>query len=160
MEKRYLLPKEVAKLIRKTLKAAFPSTKFSVRTSRSSSINIDWTDGPTIKEVDNLVKVFEGASFDGMCDLESPNYHEIDGVPVSLGTRYVFAHREISDELREKTKKYVDNLNDDEIYELMVDFPHLTKDKLLGHVLYNTSIGTINDVEHNLVMTKRGADWT
>lgn len=57
---------EVAKLIRKELKAAFPAVKFSV--TSKSSIRINYTDGPTPARVDAIVKQFEGKGFDGMTD--------------------------------------------------------------------------------------------
>ena len=69
----YLSVVETAKLIRKTLKIAFPSQKFSVRSksySGGASITVGWRDGPSGKEVDAVVKPFEGAGFDGMIDLK------------------------------------------------------------------------------------------
>lgn len=77
-EKRYLSCAESAKLIRKALKKAFPGVKFYVTSSTYSmgaSISIDWIDGPTTKEVDSVVKVYEGADFDGMIDLKCYWYH-------------------------------------------------------------------------------------
>ena len=64
---------DVAKLIRKDLRSAFPATKFRVRSksySGGSSIHVDWTDGPTPAAVDAVVKRYEGATFDGMRDLK------------------------------------------------------------------------------------------
>ena len=69
---------DVAKLIRKELKAAFPGQKFSVRVDRyslGSSIDVRWTDGPTIKQVEAQTRKHEAHKF---------------------GPDYVFAHREIS----------------------------------------------------------------
>lgn len=60
---------ETAKLIRKALKAAFPTTKFSVRISRSGgSTWINWTDGPTSDAVRAVTAEFESEGFDGMTD--------------------------------------------------------------------------------------------
>lgn len=64
---------ELAKLIRKELKANFPGQKFSVRSSNysgGSSIAIRWTDGPTQGDVDLVVEHFQRVSFDGMIDLK------------------------------------------------------------------------------------------
>ena len=64
---------ETAKMIRKVLKAKFPNTKFSVRSeiyAGGSSINVKWTDGPTSKEVDRVIKPYEGSGFDGMIDMK------------------------------------------------------------------------------------------
>jgi hypothetical protein len=69
---------ETAKLIRAQLKNAFPGQKFRVRSDRyagGSSINIDWVDGPTTKQVDDVVRIFSGATFDSMIDLKTYNRH-------------------------------------------------------------------------------------
>lgn len=63
---------ETAKLVRKALRAEFPATKFSVRSSNysgGSSIDIRWTDGPTSVEVDEVSSGFAGGGFDGSIDL-------------------------------------------------------------------------------------------
>jgi hypothetical protein len=96
---------ETAKLMRKSLKEAFPGTKFSVRSSSyagGASIDVYWTDGPTDAAVARLAKGFEGASFDGMIDLKS--YHDTlvadadGGVElVSHGADYVFTHRQLGE---------------------------------------------------------------
>lgn len=68
----YISPADTAKLIRVQLKAKFPGIKFSVKTSVYSggaSIDVVWTDGPTAKMVDAVVKPFGGGGFDGMIDL-------------------------------------------------------------------------------------------
>jgi hypothetical protein len=64
---------ETAKLVRAELKTTFPGVKFSVRSSSYSggaSIDVRWTDGPTGKDVDRVLKPYEGARFDGMTDLK------------------------------------------------------------------------------------------
>lgn len=66
----------VAKTVKALLKKAYPTVKFSVRTSKysmGSSITVYWTDGPTTKSVDSLIGHYCGASFDGMTD--SKSYH-------------------------------------------------------------------------------------
>jgi len=89
---------EVAKIIRKELKA-FPATKFSVRSSRyagGSSIDVNWTDGPTEESVKAKIGKFQGATFDGMIDLKS--YHDSihEGQTVSFGNDFLFTRREYS----------------------------------------------------------------
>ena len=62
---------ETAKMIRETLKVAFPKTKFSVRSKSYSggcSIHAGWTDGPTEDQVSTILNRFEGRGFDGMTD--------------------------------------------------------------------------------------------
>lgn len=74
----YLSAAETAKLVRKALKAKFQGVKFSVRTSTYSggaSIDVRWTNGPLVQEVDPIVKVFEGSGFDGMIDLKYGKTH-------------------------------------------------------------------------------------
>jgi hypothetical protein len=70
---RWIDTAEVAKLIRKHLKANFPGVKFSVRIDRysgGSSIDVRWTDGPTKREVETVTHAFQGGRFDGMIDLQ------------------------------------------------------------------------------------------
>ena len=107
---RYISVTETAKLVRKSLKHNFPAYKFSVRSksySGGASIDVDWTDGPTVPDVDKVIKRFEGASFDGMIDLKSHHdsvlSHE-DGTTeeVSYAADYVFSHRSFSDEVEAK----------------------------------------------------------
>lgn len=70
---RHIDTPEAAKLIRKALKAAFPATKFSVRSQRysgGSSIDVRWTDGPSGKAVKAITDQFQGSGFDSMIDLK------------------------------------------------------------------------------------------
>lgn len=69
----YLLPKDVATLVRDRLKREFPSVKFMVRTSTysgGSSVNVFWTDGPTQSEVDAVIGCYSFSRFDGMIDMQ------------------------------------------------------------------------------------------
>ncbi len=126
---RHLTVAETAKLIRGQLKPRFPGVKFSVRSSSYSmgaSIHISWTDGPRARVVDQVVKGFEGKSFDGMNDLAThqdswllpdgtadlahradsyggsvPSYDSeapyLEAEKVSFGADYVFTNRHVSD---------------------------------------------------------------
>ncbi|HZA71487.1 MAG TPA: LPD29 domain-containing protein [Propionibacteriaceae bacterium] len=70
---RYIDTAEVAKMMRPQLRRTFPGVKFSVRISRysgGSSIDIRWTDGPTVKQVEAVTHAFQSARFDGMIDLQ------------------------------------------------------------------------------------------
>jgi hypothetical protein len=66
---RYITTAEVAKMIRKDLKDHFPGVKFSVR-SDHGSISIHYTDGVEKDLVNDVVKQYEGAGFDGSIDLQ------------------------------------------------------------------------------------------
>lgn len=88
--------KDVAKNIRKHLKKLFPTTKFSVRCHSYSCINIDWTDGVTQTQVDNVVSDFEKGHFNGMEDIyeyESTPFNSLFG-----SVKYIQLHRSFSDE--------------------------------------------------------------
>lgn len=126
---RWIDTAEVAKLIRKHLKKNFAGVKFSVRISRysgGSSINVNWTDGPTVKQVETVTHPFQGNRFDGMIDLQyhaSQWYCEEHGARVAeiyghgngldaigasrccaksehvnMGAGYIFESRDLSDE--------------------------------------------------------------
>lgn len=63
--------KAVAALLRKELRATFPSVRFSVRCSTGTAaawINVHHEDGPTSAQVDEICGKYEGRSFDGMTD--------------------------------------------------------------------------------------------
>lgn len=69
---KYLSCAETAKALRLALKAAFPGTKFSVRSktySGGASISFDWTDGPTRSDVEAISSGFAGGGFDGSIDM-------------------------------------------------------------------------------------------
>jgi len=69
---KYLSVVETAKLVRAVLKEAFPGIKFSVRSksySGGASIDVDYLNGPTAKEVEKVTKQFQGGGFDGMIDM-------------------------------------------------------------------------------------------
>lgn len=90
---------ETAKLVRQALKEAFPTIVFRVRSkvySGGASINVDWQDGPTARQVEAVAQRFEGAEFDGMVDLKSYREHEVDGQRVHFGADFIFCQRTYS----------------------------------------------------------------
>ena len=61
-----------AKMVKAALAKAYKGVRFSVRAKRYSGggrINVDWTDGPTEKQVAQIAHQYEGGGFDGMIDL-------------------------------------------------------------------------------------------
>ncbi len=94
--KKYATAADSAKLVRADLKAAWPGVKFSVRSERSN-VNVEWTDGPTTKQVEVLLGKFEMGYFDGMDDsYKYTSTYIVDGVDYSV--KYLFCHRNASDE--------------------------------------------------------------
>jgi hypothetical protein len=104
-ETRYISQKETNGLIRSALRDAFPGVRFSVSGSGGNATTVGWTDGPDEKAVEEVARRFEGASFDGMQDLESPRYDLVDGVRVHYGASYVFTRRSYSDAVREQAEE-------------------------------------------------------
>ena len=89
---------ESAKLLKKTLRAAFPAVTFSVKLSRGTGYgycDVSWTDGPTRQRVEAVVAPFEGSHFDGMQDLEE---HVDSFMPDGrlTGLRGIHCNRQIS----------------------------------------------------------------
>ncbi len=102
-----LTPATTATLIRRVLKKAFPSTRFSVTTNRGSmvsAVSVRWVDGPVGQQVDALTRCFTAGSFDGMTDSFDYNrggdrYLVVDGIMYERGCRYVFTSRRNSQSL-------------------------------------------------------------
>lgn len=96
---RYIPVADCAKLVRAAIKGRFPTTVFSVRSKSyagGASINVRWTDGPTVPAVDEVVDPFVGSSFDGMIDLKSLVYGRLNGEEVRYGSDYIHTTRDIS----------------------------------------------------------------
>jgi len=90
---------DTAKLVRRSLKEAFPGVKFSVRSrvySGGASIDVRWTDGPTEKAVEAIAGKFSSATFDGMRDLKEYHISELAGRLVSFGVDFIFFSRKVS----------------------------------------------------------------
>jgi hypothetical protein len=107
----YIKATDVAKLLRADLKQHWPGTKFSVRTDRSGTLNVSWTDGPPTNLVDEVAKPYAGEGFDGMTDMR-----------YSMGngylTDFVFTHRELSPEAQAAlTAEIRESLRKDDGYE-------------------------------------------
>lgn len=101
MARKYISTTDTAKMIRKSLKEAFPGVKFSVVSSKysgGSSISIKWIDGPTSEQVDEITGRFEGSYFDGSIDYKGSRFAMIGGEQVHFSADFVFTRREYSDE--------------------------------------------------------------
>ncbi len=93
---------DLSKVIRQTLKAIFPRTKFSVRSSyysMGSSVTVSWVDGPTTAQVDRALDSFRGKHFNGSDDSTSYSPILVNGERVKCGA-YVSTSRRLSDSAR------------------------------------------------------------
>jgi hypothetical protein len=91
-----------AAAIRSELKAAFPSIKFSVTSesfSMGNAVRVNWTDGPTVKEVDSITDKYAYGRFDGMTDYAYSEHN--DSLPQA---KYVTTSRNISEAAREEVR--------------------------------------------------------
>ena len=88
---------KTAKAIREELKIKFPGTTFKVHSdnfSMGNSVDVYWTDGPTTKAVDEVIRKYQYGHFNGMIDMyEDTNVRE--DIPQA---KFVFGKREISPE--------------------------------------------------------------
>jgi hypothetical protein len=84
--------------IRKELKKAFPGVKFKVTSdsfSGGNSIDIRWTAGPTVREVESITAKYQEGSFNGMEDIYENN--RANTWPDAFGgAKYVQEHRDMS----------------------------------------------------------------
>jgi hypothetical protein len=97
---------QTAKAIRQELKAKFPSIKFSVTSSSFSmgdDVRVDWENGPTVKEVEEITDKYEEGTFDGMIDLYEYDNRR-DDIPQ---VKYVMTSRHISEEIMEETTRRI-----------------------------------------------------
>jgi len=88
-----------AKNIRAQLKKSFPGVKFSVRKRSYGCLNISWTDGPTVAQVEELTSRYDVGRFDSMQDLATTERAPFD--TVFGGAQYIFTERDYSAELAE-----------------------------------------------------------
>ena len=106
--------KELAGLIRKALKQSFPGVKFSVRSDRysmGSSVNVSWTDGPTNKQVNDVLDAYRDVDGTRCDDSEIMRCNALDGVPVRFGS-YVSTSRDHSDAFIAGVKASIEQLTD------------------------------------------------
>ena len=91
----------VAKHIRQDLAAAFPGQKFSVRKADYSSINIEWKDGPTREEVEQIAGKHERNCTRDRWNDDLWDYTDSAFTAVFGGVDYLHYYRETAPENRE-----------------------------------------------------------
>lgn len=92
---------QCAALIRADLKSLYPGVKFSVTSesfSMGNSVNVSYTDGPTIKDVESHIKKYQYGHFNGMEDMYETS-NRIEGL---AQTKYLTVSRNMSPEIKEK----------------------------------------------------------
>ena len=91
----------VAKHIRKELSNEFPGQKFSVRKADYSTINIEWKDGPTREEVEQIAGKHERICVRDRWNDDLWEHNETAFTSVFGGVDYLFYYRETAPENRE-----------------------------------------------------------
>ena len=96
-----------AKQMRAELKKAFPETTFSVKAqgyAGGDSINVRYTNGPALSEVEKITSKYQMGSYNGMEDIYEYN-NRVDGIEQ---VKYVFTYRKEAEvELPEEKKSNV-----------------------------------------------------
>lgn len=98
---------ETATLVRQALKAAYPGTRFKVRSNRytgGGSIRVTWTDGPAVAAVEPLLNRYRRSDFnlgnDDRTTYREPGllaYPDQSVAEVRYGADFVTANRMMSD---------------------------------------------------------------
>ena len=91
----------VAKHIRQDLTNAFPGQKFSVRKADYSTINIEWEDGPTKEEVEQIAGKHERICTPDRWNADLWEHNDTAFTSVFGGVDYLFYYRETAPENRE-----------------------------------------------------------
>ena len=90
----------VAKHIRQELSKEFPGQKFSVRKADYSTINIEWQDGPTKEEVEQIAGKHERMCVPDRWNADLWEHNDTAFTSVFGGVDYLFYYRETAPENR------------------------------------------------------------
>ena len=88
----------VAKHIRKELSTEFPGQKFSVRKADYSTINIEWQDGPTKDEVEQIAGKHERMCAPDKWNADLWEHNDTAFTSVFGGVDYIFYYRDTAPE--------------------------------------------------------------
>mgnify|MGYP001573829629 FL=1 len=86
----------IGRIVKAELKKSYPNVKFSVK-SDYDSVKVWWTNGVTVKMVDEITSKYKIGRYDGMTDSYEYTNRRDDVPQVS----YVFLNRTISDDIYE-----------------------------------------------------------
>jgi len=132
-----------AAMIRKELKSAFPSVKFSVTSDSfagGDSVDIRWTDGPTTGQVEKFSSKYQYGHFNGMEDIYEYS-NRVEGLPQ---VKYVSTSRTVSEELINRLeidfKNFYDNAD-------VNDFDHWSIKNVVRRMLYNLEIVNAENIK-------------
>jgi hypothetical protein len=118
---RYFNTKETAGLIRLALKRAFPGVVFSVRTAYAScysAVNVSWTDGPTVPEVERTTDAFSSRTFNGSDDSTTHFEQTVNGERVKY-SGWINIHRHVSPELQALAERRALALGIDNVHSVL-----------------------------------------
>lgn len=90
----------VAKHIRQDLASAFPGQKFSVRKTDYSTIHVEWKDGPTREEVEQIAGKHERTCVRDRWNDDLWDHNDTAFTSVFGGVDYIFYYRETAPENR------------------------------------------------------------
>lgn len=119
-----------SKMIKENLKNKFPGVKFSVKSSNFSmgdSVSVSWVNGPTEKEIKDIINIYQYGSFNSYEDMYE-NTNRREDIPQ---TKYVSTSREISEDLK---KMFSD------IYQEPTNAPHNDAQRSMYNFFQNNSI--------------------
>ncbi len=101
MKKQLSRVAQCAQAVRVELKSKFPNITFRVTSknySMGDSVDVEWTLGPTTKEVEEITGKYQYGTFNGMIDMYE-NTNRIEGLPQ---TKYLFCHRSIEETAKQQ----------------------------------------------------------
>lgn len=140
--------------IKKELTAAFKGIKFSVRYSSfagGDSVDISWSFGPTVKEVEAISNKYQAGTFNGMTD----SYEYAREGKAEFTAKYVQTSRTFSNEFKlDAAAAFCEKVGIETQRNLLhtVTFGGVYVSQIIHRILYNTSFKTSNptfkSVEH------------
>ena len=126
--------------IKAELAKAFPHVKFSVRSSSfagGNSVDISWTDGATVEQVEAISDKYQYGSFNGMEDIYEYTNRR-DDIPQA---KYVSEQREISQTIKDEVKAQLMTLK--KYSEKQLNDWRSAPEEEARNILYNTAIPAI-----------------
>lgn len=102
---RWIHPRDVTRMIKRALKAAFPATRFYVRYRPFGYTTVEWVEGPERIVVADIASKFDGAEFDGATDSWRYRPTEVNGELVQYGIHRVYCDRLTRRQVHKPTRR-------------------------------------------------------